>query len=211
MVTPINSSLSSAKPLSEIGRLLKSSTREFVFACRVAEPDVPLFGSYARAPSQQNQSDVIGLIYNITVEDDPFVKQMVAASDSLPEARFENYVLDNRLRRKVPIEVSVLVLGYRNSEGFAHSLPPQPPITLDKIYYCAGDEIQSFTERLDFLQLILDAPEVPADQLIVAALLKAASVRPDRDRFLKTAGRELARLLSRDLARLENLLRRIKP
>lgn len=211
MVTLINSSLSSAKPLSEIGRLLKSSTREFTFACRVAEPDVPLFGSYARAPSQQNQSDVIGLIYNITVEDDPFVKQMVAASDSLPEARFENYVLDNRLRRKVPIEVSVLALGYRNSEGFVHSLPPQPPITLDKIYYCAGDEIRSFTERLDFLQLILDAPEMPADQLIVAALLKAASVRPDRDRFLKTAGRELARLLSRDLARLENLLRRIKP
>ncbi|MEK6573314.1 MAG: hypothetical protein AABZ58_03210, partial [Chloroflexota bacterium] len=50
-------------------------------------------------------------------------------------------------------------------------------------------------------------------ELIAAALQRAAECRPmeERERFLKEAGRELAKLLSRDLARLENLLRRIRP
>ena len=70
-----------------------------------------------------------------------------------------------------------------------------------------------FTERLDYLRLILNAADAPADELIAAAVGRAAECRPpeDRPRFLREAGRELARLLSRDLVRLENLLRRIKP
>ena len=54
---------------------------------------------------------------------------------------------------------------------------------------------------------------MPADELIVVSLLNAAAARRDEDQrpFLKSAGRELAKLLSRDLPRLENLLRRIRP
>jgi hypothetical protein len=92
-------------------------------------------------------------------------------------------------------------------------LPPQPPITLDKVHYCSDEEILAFTERFDYLRLILNAADIPTDELIAAALQRAAAVRPpeERTRFLREAGRELARLLSGDLARLENLLRRIRP
>ena len=194
-----------------IGRLLRSSTTGYVFGCAVPEPEVPLFGAFVKAPAQKQQTEIIGLIYNIAFEDDPFVRQMVATPD-LDEA----YIQDQRVNRQVPIEVSVLAVGYRsftNSNGFVYSLPPQPPITLDRIHPCSAAEVLGFTERFDYLRLILDSPDAPADELIATSLRHAAEMRPAQDRtfFLREAGKELARLLNRDLARLENLLRRIKP
>ena len=191
-----------------IGRLLRSSTTGYVFGCSVPEPEVPLFGAFVRAPAQRGTTDVIGLIYDIVIEDDPFVRQMVATAD-LPEA----YIEDQRVNRQVPIEVAVLAVGYRNRAGFQHSLPPQPPITLDRISACSPAEVLEFTARFDYLRLILDSPDAPADELIAVSLRQAADMRPPEDRlfFLREAGKELARLLNRDLARLENLLRRIRP
>ncbi len=191
-----------------IGRLLRSSTAGYVFGCSVPEPEVPLFGAFVKAPAQRGQTEVIGLIYDITIEDDPFVRQMVATPD-LPEA----YVEDQRVNRQVPIEVSVLAVGYRNPAGFQHALPPQPPITLDRISQCSPAEVLEFTSRFDYLRLILDSPDAPADELIAVSLRHAADLRPPEDRtfFLREAGKELARLLNRDLARLENVLRRIRP
>ncbi|HLB47944.1 MAG TPA: hypothetical protein VJL59_13145 [Anaerolineales bacterium] len=197
--------------IKHIGRSQRSSTTGFVFGCSVPEPEVPLFGSFVKAPIQKQQAEAIGLIYNIVVEDDQFVRPMISAGDQMPDDEFEAYLQDQRQNRNVPIEVSVLTVGYRNGAGFIHSLPPQPPMLLDKIHYCAEDEIRSFTERFDYLGLILEAPDVPADELIAVSLLKAAEVQPNRTRFLQTAGRELAKMMTRDLARLEKLLRRIKP
>src|SRR5512143_95635 len=96
-----------------LGRLLRSSTTGFVFGCVVPEPDVPCFGDLVKVPAQRGQAEVIGLVYDITIEDDLFVRQMVATPD-LPEA----YILDQRENRQVPIEVSVLAVGYRNSGEF---------------------------------------------------------------------------------------------
>ena len=191
-----------------IGRLLRSSTTGYVFGCSVPEPEVPLFGMFVKAPVQRGQSEAIGLIYNIAIEDDPFVRQMVATPNLS-----ETYIQDQRQNRQVPIEVSVLAVGYRSGNKYIHALPPQPPITLDRISACSDAEVCEFTARLDYLRLILNAPDAPADELIAAALQRAAECRPmeERERFLKEAGRELAKLLSRDLARLENLLRRIRP
>lgn len=191
-----------------IGRLMRSSTSGFVFGCSVPEPDVPRFGDFVKAPAQRGHSEVYGLIYDLVIQDDPFVRQMVAAPN-LDEA----YILDQRENRQVPIEVSVLAIGYRNSAAILTGLPPQPPITLDRISACSEAEVLACTEGLDYLRLILNSAEAPADELIPVSLKNAAAARAPQDRvaFLREAGRTLARLLSRDLTRLENLLRRIKP
>jgi hypothetical protein len=193
-----------------IGRLLRSSTIGFVFGCSVPEPDVPCFGDFVKAPAQRQQSEVIGLIYDIAIEDDPFVRQM-AATPNLPEA----YILDQRENRQVPIEVSVLAVGYRQGRdtgAFFQTLPPQPPITLDQISLCEPGEVSAFNARLDYLGLILAAPDIPADELLGAALRNAATALPPTDRrpFLLRAGQECARLLCRDLVRLDNVLRKIR-
>jgi hypothetical protein len=200
--------LDRAESVATIGRLLRSSTTGYVFGCSVPEPDVPRFGDFVKAPAQRGRTNVIGLIYDIVIEDDPFVRQMVATRD-LDEA----YILDQRENRQVPIEVSVLSIGYTGGDNVTSGLPPQPPVTLDSIHPCTPAEVLGCTASFDYLRLIMNSPEAPADELIVVSLRKAADARPPEDRtaFLRSAGRELAKLMSRDLPRLENLLRRIKP
>jgi hypothetical protein len=191
-----------------IGRLLRSSTTGFVFGCSVPEPEVPRFGDFVKAPAQRGRTNIIGLIYDIVIEDDPFVRQMVATRD-LDEA----YILDQRENRQVPIDVAVLSIGYYSGGQITCGLPPQPPVTLDSIRSCTPAEMLDCTSSFDYLRLILNSPEAPVDELIVVSLRKAAAVRRPEEQltFLRAAGRELARLMSRDLPRLENLLRRIRP
>jgi hypothetical protein len=66
---------------------------------------------------------------------------------------------------------------------------------------------------MDFFRLVLEAPDVPCDELLAASIRLAAQARPEgsgRDQFALDCGRELARLLSYDGARLEGLLRRLQ-
>ena len=196
-----------SSPPIAIGRLLRSATVGFTFGCSVPEPEVPLFGDFVKAPAQGGQSEVIGLIDNILIEDDPFVRQLIAAPD-LPEA----YIQDHRRNRQVPIEVGVLTIGYYRDSTVFHGLPPQPPVTLDYIHRCTPAEIVTFTGSHDYFNLILNAPDTPADELLTAALQRATRARPLEERgfFLLQAGKEIARILANDLSRLDTLLRRIQ-
>jgi len=194
-----------------VGRVLRASTRGFVIGCTVMRPDIPAFGSFVRADGQAPGSAIYGLIYDVSVEDDPFVRQFISADPP------EEVVRDQRENRQVPIEVSVLAVGVRrglsgDGEIIHHCLPAQPPVTLDWLYQCTDEEMRAFTTHCDYFRLVLEAREVPADELLAASLRAAAAARPENEReaFLVEAGRELARLLAGDPVRLEGLLRRLR-
>ncbi len=189
-----------------VGRVLRASTRGFAIGCAVMQPDIPAFGSFVRAEGLAPGSAIYGLIYDVSVEDDPFVRQFISANPP------EEVVRDQRENRQVPIEVSVLAVGCNDTTNVRHCLPPQPPVTLDWLYQCSAEEVRAFTARFDYFRLVLEAPDVPADELLAASLRSAAAARPEhaRDTFLISAGRELARLLANDPVRLEGLLRRLQ-
>jgi hypothetical protein len=186
--------------------VLRSSTTGFAVGCRVLEPEMPQFGDFVKVPVSETLM-IIGVIYDVRVNDDPSVRQLILAGDVEPEA-----ILDQRQNRLVPIEMSVLVVGYRGETTFVQNLPPQPPITLDALYPCTPEEVASFTERLDYLRLILKTRQIPADELLIANLTYAAAQHaPERRReFLLNAAREISRQLSADLLRLDNILRQIR-
>jgi len=190
-----------------VGRVLRASTRSFVIGCAVMRPDIPAFGSFAWAEGLAPGSAIYGLIYDVSVEDDAFVRQFISANPS------EEAVLDQRENRQIPIEVSVLATGCGDGDHIYHRLPPQPPVTLDWLYQCSREEVCAFTAKLDYFRLVLETREIPADELLAASLRSAAAARPveERERFLIDAGRELARLLASDPTRLEGLLRRLRP
>jgi hypothetical protein len=190
-----------------IGRVTRSSTRGFVGAVRLPEPEIPIFGAFCLAEAQRGRSSVIGLIYDISIEDDAFARQVATAEGLSPEQ-----LADARYNRQVPVEFSALAVGFRLADGFRYSLPPQPPLTMAPIYSLSPSEIRSFSDTVEWIPLVLGAPEIPADDLIAASLRLAAEARsdPDRQVFLVTAGRECARLLSHDLGRLDNLLRTLR-
>ncbi len=191
----------------QVGRVLRAGTRGFVIGCAVMQPDIPAFGSFVRAEGQTPGSAIYGLIYDVSVEDDPFVRQLISA-----ELRDKEVVLDDRENRRVPVEVSVLAVGCNDGETIRHRLPAQPPVTLDWLYQCSDEDVRAFTARFDYFRLVLEAREVPADELLAASLRAAAAARPEgeRETFLVEAGRELARLLAGDSVRLEGLLRRLR-
>jgi hypothetical protein len=188
-----------------VGRVLRASTRGFAIGCAVMQPDIPAFGSFVRAEGQTPGSATYGLIYDVSVEDDPFVRQFISADPP------DEVVRDQRENRRVPIEVSVLAVGCGDGENIRHCLPAQPPVTLDWLYQCSDEEVRAFTARFDYFRLVLEAREVPGDELLAASLRAAAAAWPENERetFLVEAGRELARLLAGDPVRLEGLLRRL--
>ena len=189
----------------QVGRIIRSSTTRFAVGCQVLQPNVPVFGSLVKVRAL-GDDEIYGLIYDVRMEDDPFVRQMATQEDLGPE-----YVADMR-SRQVPIEVGVLVVGFRRAGLTYHHLPPQPPLSLDLIYTCLPDELVAFTGRFDYFRLVLDNRDLPADELLAANLRYAAEARGDAGQpFLVEAGRELARLLAMDLPRLDGLLRRIRP
>jgi len=191
----------------EVGRIIRSSTTRFAVGCQVLRPRVPAFGSLVKV-SAVGGEQVHGLIYEVRMDDDPFVRQMAAAGDALGA----EYVEDMRRNRQVPIEVGVLVVGYRSGGRVRHYLPPQPPSSLDVILICSQQELVQFSERFDYFRLILDNRDLPADELLAAHLRYAAEARGAAGSdFLLDAGRTLASLLALDMTRLEGLLRRVRP
>jgi len=194
-----------------VGRVLRASTTGFSIGCRqlISEQGqrIPEFGALVRA-EREDGNRIFGLIYNVTVEDDAIVRQLVAAGVESAEI-----IEDQRQKRQVPIIVDALVVGSGRGTEVSYRLPAQPPATLDQIYVCNGAEIRRFTERNDWLRTVLSAAGTPTDHLVVAALRAGASVRASADEkeaYLITAGRELAKLLALDLTRLDGVLRQLR-
>jgi hypothetical protein len=151
-------------------------------------------------------SQVIGVIYDISISDDEFARQMAVSDQLQPEHR------EDQKARLVPVEVSALSIGYQSQAEFRHGLPPQPPISMSPIFELTDREVRNFTDQLDFIPLILSATQVPAEDLLVASLLRAAQTRsgPSRQAFLINAGRDCAHFLGGDILRLERVLQRLK-
>jgi hypothetical protein len=201
-----------------VGRVLQASTTHFTVGCQppIASQNqaVPAFGSLVKAFSgaESGETMLYGLVHDVAVEDDLFVRQLVAAG-----MEDEVYIADQRQRRQVPVVVEVLLVGFSSPPQEAaephHYLPPRPPGTLDKVYYCNSAEVVRFTARHDWLSALLGAPDIAADALIAAALRAAAQARPPDQRgpYLVAAGRELARLLAQDPIRLDAILRQLAP
>jgi len=194
-----------------VGRVLRASTSAFTVGCRqlIAEQDLmtPKLGALLKATGRNGRA-VYGLTCNVTIEDDAFVRQLVAAGVESAEI-----IEDQRQKRQVPIVVDVIIVGHGDENAVFHRLPPQPPRTLDEIHTCNNAEWVRFTERHDWIRLLLPEIDAPVDQIIVAALRMASEARPsrlEREQYLISAGRELARLLALDLTRLDGILRQLR-
>ncbi len=188
-----------------LGRILRSSTTSFTFGRTARTPSLPAFGHLVQA--QLPDLTIYGLVYDILIADDPFVRQIVAASDTMSPERIE----DMRQRRQVPVEVTALTIAYRQADSIIQGIPPRPPAALQPILPCDCDETREVLASFTFFRRVLTCGDCPADELLAASLIHAAGCQPPgQDRYYLTqAGRELARLLGSDPARLNTILHRL--
>jgi hypothetical protein len=158
-----------------IGRLLRSGTTGFVVGCRVNQLDAPAFGVLVRVPLPPN-TQVFGIIYDIHIDDDGLVRQLITAQD-IPDEVLQ----DNRQNRNVPVEIGVLALGYEQDGRVFHLLPPRPPLSLDAIYLCSDEEIVRFTSPAHFgyFRHILRDRDKPIEELLAAHLMNARKAQEE--------------------------------
>jgi len=165
------------------GRLLRSNTRECVVGCRLSASP-PDFAAMVYIPVQGGH--IFGLIYDIHVDDDGLVRQLAAA-----ENISEEVILDNRLNRNTPLEMSILFIGHEYQGVITHLLPPHPPLSLDTMFLCGQSQVRQFTNagRFGYFRHILSNPDLPIADLIAAHISMAvnAQTKDQRDKWKNEA------------------------
>jgi hypothetical protein len=185
----------------QIGYLLHSSTSRFVAGCSVPQLEAPAFGTLVKAPLGQDYG-VYGLIYDIHIDDDGLVRQLVTAGNISPEV-----MQDNRERRIVPVEMSILAVGYEQAGNILHLLPPRPPLSLDVIYLCPASELTRFTSagHFGYFRHILQARDIPIGELLAAHILEVKK-QTGSTQWVEQATQELITLLRDDYPTLMSVL-----
>jgi hypothetical protein len=188
----------------EIGRLLKTDVSGCVVGCWVSQISVPRFGGLVRI-KVSDEYYIYGLMVDIKVEDDGLVRQLLSA-DQLGE----DVVQDNRMNRNVPVEITVLFVGYEESGEIYHLLPPRPPLILDAMYTCTTTQITAFTSkgRFGYLRHVLRSEDLPVGELLSAHLKQASEAQEEagREEWGREAAQEIIILLRDDYGRLMQVL-----
>lgn len=198
-----------------VGRILRASTRGF--DCGTHSREIGQqhdFGAFVKAPianttHQEGQIHTIGIIYKVEIKDDQLINELVLG-ESVPDM----VLRDQRENRMIPVEIKVINVGFQRGDMLFHSLPPRPPMSLSDVDLMLPGEVKQFTQSPDFFRLMLNASEVPTDDLIAASIRYAAlEAYPDdaeRYAFHVRCGQQLARDVG-DLKRLSHLLNLIRP
>ena len=187
----------------EIGRLLRASTTGFIAGCRISQLAGPALGALVRAPLDESYQ-VYGLIHDIHIDDDGLVRQLVTAENVSDEV-----MRDNRERRIVPVEMSVLAVGYEQDGRIFHLLPPRPPLSLDVIYLCDNTDLARFTSagRFGYFRHILRAQDIPIGEVLASHLQQAEKAHgKDSTAWKENAVKELITLLRDDYPTLMSVL-----
>lgn len=190
-----------------VGRVLRASTRGF--DCGTHSRDISPshdFGTFVKVTiANDDYTIAIGLIYKVEIKDDQLIGELVMG-EHVPE----NILRDQRDNRMIPVEIKMLSIGYVRAGDIVHSMPPRPPMSLSDVWQCDADEVRAFTEKFDYVRLVLGASEVPSDDLIAASIRYASQFHPDPYAFKVQAGKRLARELATDLKRLSHILSLIR-
>ncbi len=189
-----------------VGEVVEASTTEFL-AQALALDSAPAFGAFVEVAADDGMT-VYGVVAHVqTAGIDPGSRAIMRGHGDVRDERIyeENPDLPLVLRTTF----RALAVGFSESRRFHQFLPPRPPRLHYSVSVCANALVREFTgESLDYLHALLNATDVPVDELLAANLRYTASCHRDATEFLTEAGRELAQLLRADYARLTGILRR---
>ena len=207
----------SPAPLQEtraLGEVISSSVTELVAQCwQVDDADglphshKPNFGSFLRVECNESQFDVLAVVYNVLTGPQDSVHKPSALGLSRERLKVEQPHIFALLRT----EVHAVIVGYIQGDRIFQHLPPQPPEVHDFVYQANDEQVEMLTEEFDFLRLLSTVSEVPADELLSAAIREAYFKRKKDYTFLVAAGQALSNLLRSDYDRLVCVLRKIRP
>ena len=189
-----------------LGEVVEASSTEFTVHCYQLYGAAPL-GALVRTTGDDA---VYAVVRGVATSPLDPARRPVARGQKEPDQEAV-YRSNPQLPRLLRTDFQAAIVGHQDSGGIHHYLPSQPPRIHAFVYECEPQEVRAFTERMDFLPLLLTGAAPLADEVAAAFLRQAASAHDDPNAFLVAAGRQVARLLSRDLQRLDRLLRSLRP
>ena len=189
----------------QIGHLLRSGISGFVAGCPIIDQEIPRFGELVHAPMGEKDR-IYGIVHEISISDDGLVRQIINTSQPVDPT----VIADNRTNRAVPMEISVLAVGFRREGAIRHLLPPRVPLSLDILTQCSDAELAEFTSagRFGYLRHLLRDPDLPVAELIAAHVQQAAAANEAAGNadWRRRVSQELITLLRDDYQMLMQVL-----
>jgi hypothetical protein len=184
------------------GEVVKASVDGLIGQCHRLY-DAPALGTLVRAGD-----DVYAAVSGVTTSSlDPTRRVIARGAEAASES--EIYAEHPQLERLLRTDVTLQVLGYRESGEARQYLPPLPPRIHAFLYVCPPDEVRWFMERLEFVPLLVHGGFPAGDDVLAGVLRQAAASFDVPGDFLRRAAKAVAVQLSTDTARLSAVLRRL--
>ena len=189
-----------------VGEVIEASTTEFVAECYELY-GLPSLGSLVNVGDTDEKT--FGIVCHATTASvEPGRRPIARGKDEVSEEGI--YKSSPQLEKLLRSEFNAIVVGHGNGEDIYQYLPPKPARIHSFVYLCPAEQVRTFSRSFDFLSHLLSTSlPVSVEELIAATLRRMSQAHEDKQAFLKTAGRELATLLSSDYSRLRAILGRI--
>jgi hypothetical protein len=128
-----------------------------------------------------------------------------------PEPAVDVFARNPHILPLLRTTVVAVTCGHVQGEVAVASLPPHPPPLMALVHEATHSEITRIAADGAFLSLLTGSP-LSDDSVVAAAIRCAAPAFDDRrSAFMVAAGKELARLLRAEPARLATILRSVAP
>ncbi len=190
-------------PGSEAPRVVEAGLRSFTCAYEryVEEP----FHIGQVVAVREGPVTILGCIADTASGPEDPGRPLQAQGGALTAA--EVFAENPHIRPLLRTRLTVVACGYIEGEAALALLPPAPPPLLARVEPATAGEVIHATTDGAFLALLTASP-LCDDAVLAAALRAAASAHgPEAREFTVRAGKELARLLKAEPARLSSILR----
>jgi hypothetical protein len=189
---------------NKIGYVLNADALGCTAGCRMNPISNPGFGEMVKAAAQNGQI-IFGIISNVHILDDGLVRQLATTNDINDQV-----IHDNRDNRIIPLEFSVLFLGFSRQRHISHLLPPNPPLSLESVYPCTNEEITAFTTAGNggYLRYMVGEKEAVNFDLVAAHFRNLHHLLAEdmREAWIEKTTRHLVHLYRNDYDTLSELL-----
>ncbi len=188
---------------TKIAEVIEASIVQFTAQCYELY-EVPPLGALVKT------GDIYGIVANAeTTGMEPGRKPIARGKDEATEEAV--YQSSPQLSKLLRSQFTAVVVGYKKDGKIHQHLSPQPARIHSFVYLCPLEEVDEFSKSFTFLSILLNVVvPIPLEELITAALKQMSHVQKDSRVFLVAAGKELANLLSSNIARLKSILERLK-
>ncbi len=173
----------------------------------------PPFGGLVRVKDRAGSCEIYGAVYHIATGGLDSGRRATTRGPGQPPAHDEQVYTDNpQLARLLKTEFCVLVLGCCKpsaqpaglTQRFSYIFPDYPPPLHYSVTLCSDKTLAAFTDEKSYMRTILEAAQVPSEELIAAMLRRSVKARSDAGRpFLVESLRWLARYLKQDYDRFK--------